>query len=132
MELDLGVDTELELPTDNEIELPIYVRPLPNDDIVTAINSENADNLIIAIGMDPKDKIVVLLTASKKIMLFSYIDNNIPPGPIIVVSGGEKVYMPNINNRWDPQYDGFYADSSWIIQQSKSAMKNATLQIPQQ
>lgn len=130
MELNLDQNCEIESKGETEFSLPAYMRPLPDEDIIQARESQHSENLIIAIGMDPSDNDVVILTATGKILIFSYKEHQIPIGPIIVVSGGEKVYLPNIGDRWQPDCDGFFIKSEWLIKNSKSALSEASIKMP--
>jgi hypothetical protein len=130
MELNLDPQCDIDVGPKNIIELPFYVRPLPEDDLDAAINSQNSENLIIAIGAHPGDGEVIFVTAQRKIMVFSYSDHNIPAGPIVVVEGGQRLYLPNIGDRFEPGNPGMYLSASWLIQHSRSALLGATISTP--
>lgn len=130
MELNLDPQCDIDIGQKNVIELPFYVRPLPEDDLEVAMGSKNSENLIIAIGAHPDDGEVIFVTAQRKIMVFSYRKHNIPLGPIIAIEGGQRLYLPNIGDRFEVGNPGVYLSATWLIQNSRSALLGATISTP--
>lgn len=127
MQLEFLDEIEIQLDKNCEIEYPSYVTHLTDDELSSAKQSEDASNLIITAGTDPKDQKILLVTATGKIMLFDSKKYHIPDGPSFPIDCGKNVYLPNVNGRWPGPVEGFSVDSKWLIKKSVSALSGAML-----
>jgi hypothetical protein len=125
MELQFNDGLELEIDSNCEFEIPEYMTRLPPEEI--SQDCENKDSIVIAAGTDPTDGKITLLTLSGKIMIFDSRKFYIPDGPSAPVDGGKKIFLENLNGRWPGQSQGFYVETSWILEKSASALIGATL-----
>lgn len=127
MELHFPDGVDINLGHGCEIELPFYVKKLPQEAISNLLKSSEKDHLVIAAGADPRDNKVTLLTATNRVLVFDAPKYYIPAGPALPCADGNKIFFPNLNGRWPGPSKGFYANSSWVIGKSYSALVGATL-----
>lgn len=128
MELHFPDGVDINLDHNCEIQLPSYVKRLSQEAIAEIRCSAQKDNLIIAVGTDPRDNKVTLLTATNRVLVFDAPKYYIPSGPALPCEDGSKIFFPNTNGRWPGPSKGFYVQSSWLIGKSQSALIGATLQ----
>ena len=125
MELQLSETLEFALNDSIQVELPSYMKKLDPSNVC---QNSNKNELIIAAGTDPRDQKMTLVTGDGRILVFDSPAYYIPPGSSVPVDGGKQIFFENVNGRWPGDSLGFYADSSWIIQKSASALTGATIQ----
>ena len=119
---------ELIVPESSEIILPHFVEKISHDDLILILESDDKSNKIVAVGCDPIDYKMLIVTADRKIRIFDSRAYYIPDGPAVPTSDGTNVFLPNINRRWPGNSSGFFVMSSWIIANSQSAFQGeATL-----
>ena len=124
MELQLSDSFELILDSRCEFELPFYITKLNPAEL----NVESPkEELIIAAGTDPRDGKITVITAAGKICVFDANKYHIPRGPSVPSHGGLKIFLKNIEGRWPGDSPGFYIKSNWVLKNSESALKGATL-----
>ena len=128
MQLQFSDGFDIQLGNGCVYVLPSYVTRLSKDDLKFAMSSEHKTSLIVAAGTDPKDQKVTLITADGKILVFDAPAFHIPPGPAVPTHGGMKIFLPNINDRWPTDTPGYFAESTWVIKRSNSALESATLE----
>ena len=122
MELILSEDVEIEM-AECEFQLPSYMTKLSKEQIAEACASSEAESLVIAAGADPKDDKILLLTATRKMLVFDSRKYYIPPGPAAPHCGGKKIFLINKNGRWPGNSLGFSVDSSWMLSESEPVLK---------
>jgi hypothetical protein len=126
MELQLTDSFDFKLDDLTELKLPEYVERLNPDEVC---KKTDRSKLIIAVGTDPSDHKLTLVTGDGKILIFDAHEYCIPPGPSFPYDGGKQIFFKNIDGRWPGPSEGFFADSDWIIEKSVSALTGATLRI---
>lgn len=127
MQIEFLDEIEVQLDKKCLIEYPSYVTHLSIEEMDAAKQSEDASNLIVSAGTDPKDQKILIVTAAGKIMLFDSKKYHIPDGPSHPADNGKSVYLPNVTGRWPGPVEGFSVDSKWLIEKSVSALLGATL-----
>jgi len=127
MELKFTNNFEIKLGDGCSYTIPGYVTRLSEDEIQIAKRSEKRNSLIVAAGTDPKDQKVTIVTADGRVLIFDAPAFHIPNGNALPTHGGGKIFFPNIDNRWPIDTPGYFAESSWVIKRSTSALEGATL-----
>ena len=122
MELTISGPIEFETGSLCQIELPYFVSKLTDEEIIAAETSTDRDYLVIAAGTNPRDGMITLLTAARKIFIFDGNKYYIPPGPSCPSHGGSQIFLKNIEGRWPGNTPGFFVDASWMIQKSTSGL----------
>ena len=126
MELHLTEAIEFMIDRNTELELPSFVSKLdPN----LVCKETEPSKLILAAGTDPRDQKITIVTGDGRILVFDAPNYYIPTGPSEPVDGGKQIFFKNVNGRWPGDVVGFYANSSWIIEKSETALAGATLQV---
>jgi hypothetical protein len=129
LELAFLDELDFEINENCEIILPPYVSKLQQDEISLIRSSNDPSKKVIAAGTDPKDQKITLITATGKVMIFDAKKFCVPDGPAVPTSTGEKVFLPNADNRWPSPVEGFYVDSEWMLKNSTSGLVGATLSV---
>lgn len=127
MELFFADEIDFEVGNACDIILPKYVTKLTTEEISNILKLQDKHSRIIAAGTDPSDNKVTLLTANGKVMIFDARKFCVPDGPARPTTDGTQIFFPNENNRWPGPVEGFYADASWLIENSTSGLVGATL-----
>jgi hypothetical protein len=127
MELKFTKDLELKIGDGCIYTIPNYVTRLSEDEIQNAKRSERRSALIVAAGTDPKDQKVSIVTADGRVLIFDAPAFHIPNGTSMPTHGGAKLFFPNDGKRWPLDTPGYFAEASWVIKRSTSALEGATL-----
>lgn len=126
MELQLIDGNDIELGGDCDFEMPAYMTRLSPDEVC---KTSDPNVTIIAAGADPNDGKITLVTMAGKVLVFDARSFYIPDGPVIPASGGVELHLMNLDGRWPGDSEGFYVDSSWVIEKSVSALTGAVVKI---
>jgi len=126
MELTFTEDMRIDFGPDCEFELPNYMTRLAPEELDTA--AEDKESLVVAVGADPKDGKILLITVTGKVMVFDARAYYIPDGPAEPADGGKKIFLANVFERWPGPSEGFYVDSKWMLEKSTSGLTGAVLQ----
>lgn len=106
-----------------EISIPDYITPLPQPEIDELSVRKDADMLIIACGVHPKDQSLMMITAGAQV--FSIVPNGkMIPKFAEPVAGGEYVRV-----MFNPPYGLHMFDSRSALSMAKNETDNAQLQV---
>ena len=120
---------ELELGS-FKLLMPSYMLCLKEEYIQEIIETKKGlDKKIVAAGVHPKDGKVTLLTASAGLYSFDPRVYYIPQGLFVPTRNGIEVFLPNLEERWPPQIDGFKILSSWLLEVSEPLTTSASLHV---
>lgn len=111
----------------SSIEVPSFMHSLRQDEI-DALTSSDTDGNIISCGVHPDGKLL-FVTRDATVYEFNPEEYTIPTGDYMPVDRGAKVFLPNTNGRWPGDANGYYADASWLIDNSTPSMKSAQLHV---
>lgn len=126
MELKFTDDMQIDFGPDCEFELPPYVTRLTPEELDK--DAENKEALVIAAGTDPADGKILLITLTGKVMVFDSQAYHVPYGPAEPTDGGKKIFLANVFGRWPGPSEGFYVDSTWMLEKSTSGLTGAVIQ----
>ena len=111
------------------VSLSPFMVSLMQEDIDLLKDVDSHDTRIVACGVDPKDGIAVFVTLNSLVYTFDPKTRYIPEGLYLPTRSGQEVFLPNTKGRWPGISKGFYVDSSWILERSKSAMEESSLYV---
>lgn len=129
MVINLPPDATISIDPTCEFDLPFYVLRLHPDDVDRS-DPQVANSIVIAVGTDPRDNKITLVTLTGKVRVFDAPRFHVPPGPALPSHGGRKVFLPNVEGRWPGPVEGFHVDSEWMLKNSDDAFAGASIHVP--
>ena len=112
-----------------ELEIPTHLNVIDQKSIDKISRLEDNHLRIIAIGVDPRDEKVTLITASGDIRIFDAKSEGIPSGEYVPSPDGLCVILPNENGRWSQSFAAYRIQSSWLIEKSVSGFDGMSISL---
>ena len=111
------------------VEFPGHFFALKQDDITKLSLSSSASLMIVAAGIDSRDGCVTFITALGEVKIFDPKQYSIPAGLYVPISCGDEVMLSNLSNRWPEQVSEFFIKSAWLLDRTRSAIDETSLQL---
>lgn len=112
---------------DISFDLPLYMNVLDQIEIDEIITTNLLlDDKIIACGIHP-DGTLTIIIASGDVKIFNPAEHYIPLGEYKPIDNGDKVFLPNNNNRWPDDSNGYIVESKWLLERSENALNLVSL-----
>lgn len=112
-----------------ELEIPDHLNVIDQESITSLFCLEDNHLRIIAIGVDPRDGKVTLITASGDIRIFDAKSEGIPSGDYVPTPDGLHVILPNENNRWPESFSAYRVQAKWLIEKSVSGFDGMSISL---